>query len=140
MGVLDRRLEQVGERAACRSGRAGSSTATPRPGTLTLPQPVLGILSWPLYWSGVISAGEWPEALRPTSLVPSHRMQKASAPMPFIVGSTTVMAIALATAASTALPPLASMRRPAVAARCCEEATTLEAKTGSFWSRRGNRS
>ena len=99
---------------------------------VTLPQPVLGMLAWPSYWSGVISSGEWPEALRPTSLVPSHRMQKASAPMPFMVGSTMVMAIALAIAASTALPPLASMRRPAVAARCWEEATTLEAKTGSF--------
>jgi hypothetical protein len=52
--------------------------------------------------------------------------------MPFMVGSTTVMAAALAIAASTALPPLAIMRRPAVAARCCEEATTFEAKTGSF--------
>ena len=102
------------------------------PGVLTLPQPTLGILSWPLYWSGVISAGEWPEAFRPTSFDPSHRMQKASAPMPFMVGSTTVMAMALAIAASTALPPRAIMRRPAVAARCCEEATTLAAKTGSF--------
>ena len=53
--------------------------------------------------------------------------------MPFMVGSTTVMAMALAIAASTALPPLASMRRPAVAARCCEEATTLAAKIGSFF-------
>jgi hypothetical protein len=43
-----------------------------------------------------------------------------------------VMATAAAIAASTALPPLASMRRPAVAARCCEEATMFEAKTGSF--------
>ena len=60
-------------------------------------------------------------------------MQNASEPMPFMVGSTTVMAIALAIAASTALPPLASMRRPAVAARCCEDATMLAAKTGSFF-------
>ena len=53
--------------------------------------------------------------------------------MPFIVGSTMVMAMAAASAASTALPPLASMRRPAVAARCCEDATMLAAKTGSFF-------
>ena len=59
-------------------------------------------------------------------------MQKASAPMPFIVGSTTVMAAALAIAASTALPPLASMRRPAVDARCWDVETTFSAKTGSF--------
>jgi hypothetical protein len=59
-------------------------------------------------------------------------MQKASEPMPFMVGSTTVMAIAAATAASTALPPFASMRRPAVAARCWEEATMFSAKIGSF--------
>ena len=52
--------------------------------------------------------------------------------MPFMVGSTTVMATAAAMAASTALPPLASMRRPAVAARCCEEATTLAAKIGNL--------
>ena len=70
------------------------------PGVLTLPQPTFGILSWPLYWSGVISAGEWPEAFSPTSFDPSHRMQKASAPMPFMVGSTTVMVMALAIAAS----------------------------------------
>ena len=65
-------------------------------------------------------------------MLPSHRMQKASAPMPFMVGSTMVMAMAVAIAASTALPPFASMRRPAVAARCWEEATTLDAKTGSL--------
>jgi hypothetical protein len=52
--------------------------------------------------------------------------------MPFIVGSTTVIAAALAIAASTALPPLASMRRPAVEASCWDEATTFSAKTGSF--------
>ena len=52
--------------------------------------------------------------------------------MPFIVGSTTVMAAALAIAASTALPPLASMRRPAVDARCWDVETTFSAKTGSF--------
>jgi hypothetical protein len=37
-----------------------------------------------------------------------------------------------AIAASTALPPLASMRKPAVEERCCEEATTLSAKIGRF--------
>ena len=109
-----------------------STQSDTAPGTLTVPQPTLGIAASPAYLSGVISAGEWPEALRPTSLVPSHRMQKASEPMPFIVGSVIVMAIAAASAASTALPPLASMRRPAVEAKCCEVATTLSAKIGSF--------
>ena len=43
-------------------------------------------------------------------------MAKASLPMPFIAGSTTVNATAVAIAASTALPPLASMASPACAA------------------------
>jgi len=50
---------------------------------------------------------------------------------------TLAMAGALAELFSTrsrdALPPLASMRRPAVAARCDEDATTLSAKIGSFF-------
>jgi hypothetical protein len=50
--------------------------------------------------------------------------------MPFMVGSTTVSAIAVASAASTALPPASSMRRPACAARGCEVLTALAASTG----------
>ena len=41
--------------------------------------------------------------------------------------------IALARAASTALPPLSSMRRPAWAASGCEVATIFAANTGMRW-------
>src|SRR6185312_9714531 len=44
--------------------------------------------------------------------------------------STTVSAIAAARPASTALPPRASIERPACAARGCEVATTFFASTG----------
>ncbi len=50
-------------------------------------------------------AGERPEAFRPMSSFPSQTMAKASLPRPLLTGSTTVKAIAVATAASTALPP-----------------------------------
>jgi hypothetical protein len=42
-----------------------------------------------------------------------------------------VIAAAAAMAASTALPPAASMRSPAWAASGCDVATTLRAKTGA---------
>ena len=57
--------------------------------------------------------------------------------MPFMVGSTTVSAMAVARAASTALPPLSSMRRPACAASGCDVATTLAASTGMRWEAYG---
>jgi hypothetical protein len=50
--------------------------------------------------------------------------------MPFEVGSTTVSVIAAARPASTALPPRASIARPACAASGCEVATTFFASTG----------
>ena len=57
-------------------------------------------------------------------------MAKASEPMPFIVGSTTVRQMAAVSAASMALPPRARACSPACAARGCEVATTLRAITG----------
>jgi hypothetical protein len=57
-------------------------------------------------------------------------MQKASDPRPLLHGSTIVIAAAVAMAASTALPPAASMRSPACAASGCEVETTLRAKMG----------
>ena len=57
-------------------------------------------------------------------------MAKASLPRPLLTGSQMVMAAAAAMAASTALPPFHSMRRPACAASGCEVETTLRAKTG----------
>ena len=110
--------------------RADRSTqALTAPGTVTLSQPRSGIAP-PGKRSGVQSAGERPEALRPCSARPSHRIAKASLPRPLPVGSTTTRAIAAASAASTALPPRASMVRPAWAASGCEVATMLRAKTG----------
>jgi hypothetical protein len=50
--------------------------------------------------------------------------------MPFMHGSTTVSAIAEASAASTALPPRASMRRPAAEASGCAVQTMFGASTG----------
>jgi hypothetical protein len=57
-------------------------------------------------------------------------MAKASDPIPLDTGSTTVSAIAVAMAASTAPPPSASIRTPACAASGCEVHTTLAASTG----------
>ncbi len=56
-------------------------------------------------------------------------MQNASEPRPLLHGSTMVIAAAAAIAASTALPPLASMRSPACAASGCEVDTMLRANT-----------
>ena len=105
------------------------------PGTVTLSQPRCGgvvALSPCLRWkySGDQAAGAGPEAFRPCSCEPSHRMQKASEPRPLLQGSTIVIMAAAAMAASTALPPLASMRSPACAASGCEVETMLRANTG----------
>jgi hypothetical protein len=94
---------------------------------------VAGIAVLPLNRSGVQAAGERPEAFRPCSLPPSQRIANASLPMPLPVGSTTVSVIAVASAASTALPPFISMERPACAASGWEVATTLRASTGMRW-------
>lgn len=50
--------------------------------------------------------------------------------MPLPVGSNTVSAMAAASAASSALPPRSSIRKPAWVAKGCEAATTLRAITG----------
>ncbi len=62
-------------------------------------------------------------------------MAKRSLPSPLLQGSTTVSEIAVASAASTALPPRASIAMPACTASGCEVATTLRAKIG--WRREG---
>src|SRR3954466_10460284 len=81
-------------------------------------------------YSGVQPAGAGPEPLMPCSCLPSHRMAKASLPRPLLTGSQMAMAAAAATAASTALPPFHSMRRPACAASGWEVETALRANTG----------
>ena len=50
--------------------------------------------------------------------------------MPLETGSTSEMVMAVATIASTALPPAAIISKPAWAARGCEVQTTLPAKIG----------
>jgi len=60
-------------------------------------------------------------------------MQNASDPMPLLVGSSTVSEIAVASTASTALPPFISMESPACAASGCDVATTFRASTGMRW-------
>ena len=84
----------------------------------------------PPKYSGVHAAGERPDAFRPCSRLPSQTMAKASEPMPLDTGSTMVSVMAVAMAASTALPPSASIRRPAWAASGCDVHTTLAARTG----------
>ena len=61
---------------------------------------------------------------------PSDTIANRSLPRPLLHGSTTVSAIAVASAASTALPPLCSIAMPACVASGCEVATTLRAKIG----------
>lgn len=84
----------------------------------------------PPKYSGVHAAGERPEALRPCTFSPSQTMANASEPIPLETGSTMVSVMAVAMAASTALPPSASIRRPAWAASGCDVHTTLSARTG----------
>ena len=102
------------------------------PGTVTLSHPRIGIEPpWRrLKYSGLHAAGATPDAFSPCNCAPSQRMANRSLPRPFEIGSTIVSAAAAAIAASTALPPASSMRRPALDASGCEVETTLRAITG----------
>ncbi|MDT4825837.1 hypothetical protein FQZ97_591300 [compost metagenome] len=102
------------------------------PGTVTVPQPVAGIASRPPKYSGVHAAGAQPLEFRPCRRPSCQTSANMSPPMPFMTGSSTVSAIAVAMALSTALPPASSMRRPACAARGWLVATALAARTGIF--------
>src|SRR5262249_59828223 len=55
------------------------------PGTVTESQPRLGISFLPAKRCGFHAAGERPEAFKPRSLLPSHRIANASEPIPFEV-------------------------------------------------------
>ena len=102
--------------------RPNLSCSTPQasgaPGTETLVQPRSGNTVCPAARnaSAESARGAGPDAFSPCSFSPSHTIAKASLPMPFEVGSTTVRVIAVASAASTALPPARSAARPACAA------------------------
>ena len=99
---------------------------------VTVSQPVRGIADIPMKRSDDHAAGARPDAFSPCNrrVAGSHRMQNRSLPSPLLHGSVTVSAMAAASAASTALPPLASIRNPACAASGCEVLTTLRASTG----------
>ena len=103
--------------------------AATAPGTVAEFHPSCGIAG-PVNLSGVQAAGERPEAFTPCSFSPSQMMAKASLPRPLLQGSTTVSVIAVAIAASTALPPFASIESPACAPSGCAVATTFRAITG----------
>src|SRR6185503_2000756 len=92
-------------------------------------QPIPGTAPPPKY-SGVHARGERPDAFNPCNCVPSHTIANASEPIPLDTGSTSVSVIAVATMASTALPPSAIIRSPACAAKGCDVATTLPAIRG----------
>jgi hypothetical protein len=106
-----------------------STHADTAPGTVTEFQPNVGTPLPPKY-SGDHAAGDLPDAFKPCNWLPSQTIAKASEPIPLDTGSTTVSAIAVARAASTALPPSARIPRPACAASGCDVATTLRASTG----------
>ena len=86
------------------------------PGTVTVFQPIRSIADLLAKYSGVQAAGARPEAFKPCIFLPSQRIAKPSPPKPFIVGSTTVSVIAVASAASTALPPFCRASIPACVA------------------------
>ena len=85
-------------------------------------------------WSAEAVKSEWVQSeadrARGARKLVQLRLDGASLPMPFVTGSTTVSATAVAIAASTALPPLASMASPACAASGWLVATQLAARIG----------
>ena len=83
------------------------------PGTVTVSQPKRGIDFLLEKCSGVHALGDLPEAFNPTRFFPSHKIANASLPIPLLTGSTTVNVIAVANAASIALPPFLSICKPA---------------------------
>ena len=87
------------------------------PGTVTGPQPVVGMAEAPENDAGSSAAPDRPLPFTPCSRLPSHTIANASPPRPLVVGSNTVSAAAVAIAASTALPPARSVSSPACAAR-----------------------
>src|SRR5690606_38208346 len=98
-------------------------------GTVTESHPFWGMASIPLNRSGLQPAGARPEAFRPCRPSGALTIAKASLPIPQPVGSTTVSAMAAATAASTALPPACNIASPACGAKGCEVLTILRPRT-----------
>jgi hypothetical protein len=85
--------------------------------------------------SGVARTGAAP-APSIVVIVPSGSRitHQATPPSPLVVGSTTPIANAAATAASTAFPPSRRIRAPASAARGCSAVIIAPVETASlFW-------
>jgi len=106
------------------------SQASTAPGTVTQSQPDCGISFKPEKCSKFQALGDFPEPFKPHNFFLFQISAKASPPIPLLVGSNTVSAMAVARAASTALPPFISICKPAWAARGCDVATTFCANTG----------
>ena len=102
------------------------------PGTVTEPQPFSGILSCPSKYCGVQSEGAPPLEFKPCNLPSCHTSTNMSPPIPFMTGSTTVSAIAQASALSMALPPWYNMLNPACAAKGWLALTAFAASSGIF--------
>ena len=106
--------------------RVSSAQAAGAPGTVAGAQPSIGSLPvHPLECARSIESafGLGPLAFKPRSVPSFQSSAKASLPMPFAVGSTTVSAAAVATIASTALPPFLRISSPACAACGCDAQT-----------------
>src|SRR4051812_41006381 len=108
------------------------------PGTVTGSQPSSGIFLSPSNFDADRARGARPEALRPWSLRPSQTRAKLSEPTALLTGSRTGMHAAVATAASTALPPWRRTCKPAWAASGWVVATQLRANTGERREGYGN--
>src|SRR6056297_109562 len=102
-----------------------SAQAPGAPGTVTGIKPYFGISSCPrsLTASIEIDFGAGPLEFRPCNFPFVQTIANASLPIPFDVGSNTVRAAAVATAASIALPPFFKISSPACAASGCDVAT-----------------
>jgi hypothetical protein len=131
LGNLNGRLEGAGE-AQAPSLSASFSHRSTRPGTVTEAPPVLA--AW------VAARGEGPEPLTATTGCPSRLSRtNPSPPRPQASGDTTPSTAWAAIMASTALPPWASRRCPAAAARGWAAATAPRrpASAGRWGRRRG---
>src|SRR5579859_7668459 len=84
--------------------------------------------------SGVARAGAAPAPSIAVTVPSGCRMtHQATPPRPLVVGSTTPIANAAATAASTALPPSRRIRAPASAARGCSAVIIAPVETASLF-------
>ena len=101
------------------SSKTSQPCTVPGADTDNGPNAGIRVLPWSRSWSMLAAIGARP---LPFSATTSLRLAfqisaKTSPPTPVDIGSTTFSVAAVATAASTALPPAIRMRTPAIAAR-----------------------